>query len=91
MGKVLKEFGVAFEVNIVSAHRTPERMFTYAASAHTRGLKVIIAGAGSTSSFLHAGEVWLMMYFLFVRWCCSSSGYDCVDDSASCDWCSCSY
>ncbi len=35
-----------FEVTIVSAHRTPQRMFEYASTAHTRGLRVIIAGAG---------------------------------------------
>ena len=46
---VLKELGIEFEVNIVSAHRTPELMFDYAKSAHTRGLKVIIAGAGGAA------------------------------------------
>src|SRR3989338_3695821 len=40
----LKEFGIAYELTIVSAHRTPERMFEYARSAADRGLKVIIAG-----------------------------------------------
>ena len=43
---ILNELGIEHEVNIVSAHRTPELMFDYARSAHTRGLKVIIAGAG---------------------------------------------
>lgn len=46
---MLKELGIDFEVNIVSAHRTPELMFDYAKSAHTRGLKVIIAGAGGAA------------------------------------------
>jgi 5-(carboxyamino)imidazole ribonucleotide mutase len=46
---VCEEFGVPYEVAIVSAHRTPERMITYAQSAHTRGLKVIIAGAGGAA------------------------------------------
>lgn len=46
---VLTELGIDFEVNIVSAHRTPELMFDYAKSAHTRGLKVIIAGAGGAA------------------------------------------
>lgn len=46
---VLKELGVSFEVTIVSAHRTPHRMFEYAESAATRGLKVIIAGAGGAA------------------------------------------
>ncbi len=42
----LEEFGVPLELSVVSAHRTPERMVEYARSAHKRGLKVIIAGAG---------------------------------------------
>ncbi len=46
---VLKELGVNFELTIVSAHRTPERMFEYAKSAASRGLKVIIAGAGGAA------------------------------------------
>src|SRR3990167_3323591 len=45
----LKEFGIAYELTIVSAHRTPERMFEYARSAADRGLKVIIAGAGGAA------------------------------------------
>ena len=43
---VLKALGVDYEMTIVSAHRTPERMFEYAKNAHSRGLKAIIAGAG---------------------------------------------
>ncbi|MGN0002010.1 MAG: 5-(carboxyamino)imidazole ribonucleotide mutase [Sphingobacterium composti] len=46
---VLKELGVGFEVTIVSAHRTPHRMFEYAENAAERGLKVIIAGAGGAA------------------------------------------
>ena len=46
---VCEEFNVPCEVAIVSAHRTPERMVEYAQSAHTRGLKVIIAGAGGAA------------------------------------------
>ncbi|MBD1430372.1 MULTISPECIES: 5-(carboxyamino)imidazole ribonucleotide mutase [Sphingobacterium] len=46
---VLKELGVSFEVTIVSAHRTPHRMFEYAEKAAERGLKVIIAGAGGAA------------------------------------------
>ena len=45
----LDEFDVAREVHIVSAHRTPERMFEYARGAASRGLKVIIAGAGGAA------------------------------------------
>lgn len=44
--QVLEEFGVPLELTVVSAHRTPERMMEYAKTAHKRGLKVIIAGAG---------------------------------------------
>lgn len=46
---ILKELQVEAEVNIVSAHRTPELMFDYAKSAHGRGIKVIIAGAGGAA------------------------------------------
>ncbi|PSF32261.1 5-(carboxyamino)imidazole ribonucleotide mutase [Aphanothece hegewaldii CCALA 016] len=46
---VCEEFGIVSEVGIVSAHRTPERMFEYARNAHKRGLKVIIAGAGGAA------------------------------------------
>ena len=46
---VLEELGVSFEVSIVSAHRTPERMYHYAESARLKGLKVIIAGAGGAA------------------------------------------
>ena len=46
---VLKELNITHEVKIVSAHRTPELMFEYAKSAQTRGLKVIIAGAGGAA------------------------------------------
>jgi len=46
---VLKELGVPYEITVVSAHRTPDRMFTYARSAAERGLKVIIAGAGGAA------------------------------------------
>ncbi|MGJ3253307.1 MAG: 5-(carboxyamino)imidazole ribonucleotide mutase [Elainellaceae cyanobacterium] len=46
---ICDEFGVAYDVAIVSAHRTPERMIDYAKSAHLRGLKVIIAGAGGAA------------------------------------------
>lgn len=47
--EVLREFGVAHEVKVVSAHRTPELMFEYAGSAVGRGLRVIIAGAGGAA------------------------------------------
>ncbi len=47
--KVLDEFEVAYELTIVSAHRTPKRLFTYANSALQKGIKVIIAGAGGSA------------------------------------------
>lgn len=46
---VLEELGIPFELTIVSAHRTPERMFEYAQNARSKGLKVIIAGAGGAA------------------------------------------
>src|SRR5688572_30947983 len=46
---ILKEFGVEFEITVVSAHRTPKRMFDYAENADKRGIKVIIAGAGGAA------------------------------------------
>ena len=47
--EILDELGVSYEITIVSAHRTPERLFEYAKSAHSRGLEVIIAGAGGAA------------------------------------------
>jgi 5-(carboxyamino)imidazole ribonucleotide mutase len=47
--QVCKDFGVAYEVDIVSAHRTPVKMMTYAQQAKFRGIKVIIAGAGGAA------------------------------------------
>jgi 5-(carboxyamino)imidazole ribonucleotide mutase len=47
--EVLKEFGVAHEVRVVSAHRTPDLLFDYASSAVVRGLRVIVAGAGGAA------------------------------------------
>ena len=46
---VLDKLGVAYETNVVSAHRTPERLMEFTKSAHTRGIKVIIAGAGGAA------------------------------------------
>ena len=48
-GDMLKQFGVPFEITVVSAHRTPERMYEYAEQAKERGLQVIIAGAGGAA------------------------------------------
>ena len=46
---VLDELGVAYELTVVSAHRTPERMFDYAKNARANGFKAIIAGAGGAA------------------------------------------
>lgn len=48
-GKALEEFNIEYEITIVSAHRTPERMFEFAKNAPNRGVKVIIAGAGGAA------------------------------------------
>lgn len=47
--EILDEFGIPYELTIVSAHRTPERMVVYAKSAADRGIKVLIAGAGGAA------------------------------------------
>lgn len=47
--EVLTELGVPFELTVVSAHRTPERLMNYASTAQSRGLKVIVAGAGGAA------------------------------------------
>lgn len=46
---VMEEFGVAYEIKVVSAHRTPDDMADYGRTAHERGLKVVIAGAGGAA------------------------------------------
>jgi 5-(carboxyamino)imidazole ribonucleotide mutase len=46
---ILKDFGVEYDMTVVSAHRTPDRMRTYAMDAKTKGIKVIIAGAGGAA------------------------------------------
>ena len=46
---ILKEFDIEIEVDIVSAHRTPEKLFDFSKNAHTRGISVIIAGAGGAA------------------------------------------
>lgn len=47
--EILQKFGIAYEIDIVSAHRTPDKMVDYAKNAADRGLKVIIAGAGGAA------------------------------------------
>ena len=46
---ILKEFNIEYEIEIVSAHRTPEKMMDYSKNAHKRGINVIIAGAGGAA------------------------------------------
>jgi len=48
-GDILKQFEIEFEISIVSAHRTPDRMRSYATEAYARGIRVIIAGAGGAA------------------------------------------
>jgi len=48
-GKTLEKFGIAYEMEVVSAHRTPARAHEYATRAAKRGLKVLIVGAGAAS------------------------------------------
>jgi 5-(carboxyamino)imidazole ribonucleotide mutase len=47
--RTLRDFGVAWEAEVVSAHRTPDKLFSYASSARDRGLKCLIAGAGGAA------------------------------------------
>lgn len=47
--EMLQQFGISYEIDIVSAHRTPEKMFQFASEAHKRGIEVIIAGAGGAA------------------------------------------
>jgi len=47
--EIIKEFGVEYELTVVSAHRTPERLVDYAQNAHKRGIEVVIAGAGGAA------------------------------------------
>lgn len=46
---IIEEFGVAYELTVVSAHRTPDRLFDFAKNAHSRGIEVVIAGAGGAA------------------------------------------
>ena len=46
---ILEQLGVAYEIDIVSAHRTPDKLFEFSSNAHKRGIKVIIAGAGGAA------------------------------------------
>ena len=48
-GEMLDKFGIGYEIDIVSAHRTPEKLYEFASNAHNRGFEVIIAGAGGAA------------------------------------------
>ena len=63
---VLDELGLAYEVDIVSAHRTPEKLMDYGQNAHKRGIKAIIAGAGGAAlPGMVASVSFLLLVFLF--------------------------
>lgn len=47
--EMLDQFGIEYEIDIVSAHRTPEKLFDFASNAHKRGIQVVIAGAGGAA------------------------------------------
>jgi 5-(carboxyamino)imidazole ribonucleotide mutase len=64
--KVLDEFGIGYEVEVVSAHRTPDKMMTYADTAKDRGLRIIIAGAGGAAH----SRVWSRLRQLCPFWVC---------------------
>ena len=78
---VLKKFGVAYEVDIVSAHRTPDKLMSYSRSAAGRGMRVIIAGAGGAAHLpgMVAAQVSLWWRCMFVCFLCRLT----VSDSAS--------
>ena len=61
---MLDKLGVSYEVKVVSAHRTPDLLFDYAKTAQSRGIKVIVAGAGGAAHFHsvpsnHKGRIFL--------------------------------
>ena len=64
--EILDEFGISYETEIVSAHRTPEKMMDYSKNAHKRGIKVIIAGAGGAAhlqAWLHQIHPFLLLVY----------------------------
>ena len=56
VAETLEQLGIAHEVRIVSAHRTPKRLYDYAETAESRGLKVLIAGAGGAAHLPNGGR-----------------------------------
>ena len=61
--KILKKIGVSFETRIISAHRTPKRMYDYASSAEKNNIGVIIAGAGGSAHL--PGMISAITHYLF--------------------------
>lgn len=59
--KILEKFGIGYEVNIISAHRTPQRAHEYAVSAEKRGLEVIIAAAGGAAHLAGVMAAWTVL------------------------------
>jgi len=59
--KVLEKFGIGYEVNIISAHRTPQRAHEYASTAERRGLEVIIAAAGGAAHLAGVMAAWTVL------------------------------
>ncbi len=56
--KMLEKFGISYEVNIISAHRTPQKTYEYASTAESRGLEVIIAAAGGAAHLAGVVASW---------------------------------
>ena len=65
---ILESFDIQIEVDIVSAHRTPEKLFDYSKNAHRRGIKVIIAGAGGAAHLTRNGSLFKSLTYY---WCSS--------------------
>ncbi len=74
--ETLGKFGIGYEVRVVSAHRTPDRLREYAATARTRGLKVIIAGAGGAAHLPGMCAAWTSLPVLGVPIKSSLRGLD---------------
>ena len=77
--EILDEFGISYETEIVSAHRTPEKMMDYSKNAHKRGIKVIIAVQGVQ----HISQAWLHQIhpFLLLVYRCLLYTSDAADES----------